>query len=265
MNTFRVALAQLEIAVGQPDENLKRARQLVAQAQEQGAQLVLLPELWSTGYDLARASQLAAPMDTGVFAEMSSLASKFDLYLCGSALEVDEGHYFNTQVLYAPDGRRLVHYRKIHLFRLMNEPDFLAPGTALANAKLPWGKAGFAICYDLRFPEMFRSYALGGAQLLLLSAEWPHPRLEHWRTLLRARAIENQTFVAACNSVGHGNGNVFCGHSMIIDPWGEVLVEAGESSVVVSAEIDLSHVDEIRARYPFLADSRQDLRKFTRA
>jgi omega-amidase len=259
MSTVKVALAQLEIAVGKPDANLLQARGQVARAQELGAQMVLLPELWSSGYDLGRASELGSPMDHGTFAEMAALAREFSVCLGGSALEAEDGRFFNTQVVYGPDGRRLAHYRKIHLFGLMNEPEFLSPGARPALAELSWGTAGMAVCYDLRFPEMFRSYALDGAQMLLLSAEWPHPRLEHWRTLLRARAIENQIFVAACNSVGEGNGNVFCGHSMIVDPWGEILVEAGEDATVVSAEIDLAQVAEIRGRYPFLADARADL------
>ena len=194
-----------------------------------------------------------------MFVEISGMAQDFGLYLCGSILEAAEGRYFNTQIVCAPDGTFLSSYRKIHLFGLMNEPQFLAPGTAPVTVDLPWGKAGLSICYDLRFPEMFRSYATEGAQLILLSAEWPHPRLSHWRALLIARAIENQAFVAACNTFGPGNGNVFCGHSMLVDPWGEVLVEADETAAVLCAEIDLHQADDIRKRYPFLADAKQIL------
>jgi predicted amidohydrolase len=141
----------------------------------------------------------------------------------------------------------------------MHEADFLAPGNKLVTIDLPWGRAGLAVCYDLRFPEMFRSYALEGAQLILLSAEWPKPRLEHWRTLLRARAIENQTFVVACNCVGEGGGNVFFGHSMVVDPWGEVIVEGQEHEEVLVAKLDLTRVVEIRRQYPVFADRRAGL------
>ncbi len=259
MSAFKVALAQLEIVLGQPEQNHKGARKLAMQAKEGGAQLLVLPELWSTGYDLERASLHSTQMDTGAFARMAAMAREFGMYVCGSALEARDGTYFNTQAIYTPVGQRLASYSKIHLFGLMNEPDYLSPGNALATADLPWGKAGLAICYDLRFPEMFRAYALGGAQVFILSAEWPHPRLEHWRTLIRARAIENQSFVAACNCVGRSNDNIFFGHSMSVDPCGEVLAEGDENESVLMVEIDLARVDETRSRLPVFADRRAGL------
>jgi predicted amidohydrolase len=253
MGKVKIGLVQFEIALGQPEENIRRLRSHLREAKlDMG--LALLPELWSTGYDLQRVAELACEKDGVIFDEMSVLAREFRLFLCGSVLEAAQGRYFNTQVLCAPNGSIITSYRKIHLFGLMDEPKFLAPGAAPVTCSLPWGKLGLSICYDLRFPELFRTYALEGCQLILMSAEWPHPRLSHWRTLLVARAIENQSFVAACNTVGAGNGNVFCGHSMIVNPWGEVLVEADESEGVFCAEIDLHVADDIRSRYPFLAD-----------
>ena len=115
--------------------------------------------------------------------------------------------------LYSPEGRLAASYSKIHLFRLMDEDQYLAAGTAGVLHELPWGCAGLAICYDLRFPELFRRYALEGARLLILPAAWPHPRRMHWRTLLRSRAIENQCFVAACNRVGTTDDVSFFGFS----------------------------------------------------
>ncbi|MCS7040082.1 MAG: carbon-nitrogen family hydrolase, partial [Caldilineales bacterium] len=118
---------------------------------------------------------------------------------------------------------------------------------------------GLAICYDLRFPELFRLYALAGAQLILIPSEWPHPRLAHWRTLLRARAIENQCFVAAVNRVGSDRANTFCGHSALIDPWGETVVEADDASVqLLTATVDFALVDDVRRRIPALADRRPE-------
>jgi omega-amidase len=259
MDTFKIALVQIEVVTGELECNLRRARQLLSQAKEHGAQLAVLPELWTTGYDLERANQHSSRISDDGFGQIANLACEFEIYLCGSSLEARAGQYFNTQTVYSPGGRLLAAYSKIHLFGLMNEADFLTPGSKLITVDLPWGRAGLAICYDLRFPEMFRSYALGGAQLILLSAEWPQPRLEHWRTLLRARAIENQTFVVACNCVGQGNGNTFFGHSMAVDPWGEVLVEGQEHEEVLVAKLDLSRVDEIRQRYPVFADRRAGL------
>ncbi len=254
MGKLKIGLVQFEIALGQPEENIRRLRSHLREA-KLGMGLALLPELWSTGYDLERAPELACEKDAGIFDEMSQMAREFGLFLCGSVLEAAGGRYFNTQVLCAPNGAKLGFYRKIHLFGLMDEPKFLSPGTQPLTVDLPWGNIGMSICYDLRFPELFRTYALQGSQLILMSAEWPHPRSAHWRTLLIARAIENQSFVAACNTVGAGNGNVFCGHSMIVNPWGDVLVEADESEGVFATEIDLHDVNEIRKRFPFLADT----------
>jgi omega-amidase len=115
------------------------------------------------------------------------------------------------------------------------------------------------ICYDLRFPELFRRYALAGARLILVPAEWPHPRRAHWQTLLRARAIENQCFVAACNRVGITGNSTFFGASAVIDPWGEALVEGGETELILTATIDLSLVDTVRKRIPVFEDRRPEL------
>jgi len=259
MAALKIGLIQLKVTTGEPQVNFERARQLLNRAKDGGAQFALLPELWTTGYDLARAGEHCDKEGEAGFAELAQLAREYGMFLCGSALEKRAGKFFNTQTLYSPAGELLAVYRKIHLFGLMHEADFLAPGSELVTVDLPWGKAGLAICYDLRFPEMFRSYAVGGAQLVLLSAEWPRPRLEHWRTLLRARAIENQTFVIACNCVGEGNGNVFAGHSMAVDPWGEIMIEGGEDEDVLLAELDFTCVDEIRQGYPVLSDRRTGL------
>jgi predicted amidohydrolase len=165
----------------------------------------------------------------------------------------------NTAVLFDKQGELLARYSKVHLFRLMDEDRYLTAGADLALAPSPWGPLGLAICYDLRFPEMFRRYALGGARILLLPSEWPHPRLAHWQTLLRARAIENQTFVVACNRVGLAKGTEFFGHSCVIDPWGETIIEGGESEMLLSTHIDTRRVDAVRAEIPILDDRRPDL------
>jgi predicted amidohydrolase len=259
MDILRVAAAQLAITLGQPEININRARQLLSDAKRNGAELVVLPELWTTGYDLEHAAQHSLNLTDDSENPLSSLAREFDIYLCGSTLEQRNGKYFNTLTIYSGEGALLGLYRKLHLFGLLNEPTFLSAGDKPVMIEFPWGKTGLAICYDLRFPELFRSYAVEGARLLLVCAEWPHPRREHWRTLLRARAIENQAFVLACNAVGEAKGNVFCGHSMIINPWGEVLAESGESETILSAELNLAQVDQIRNQIPVFKDRRADL------
>ena len=150
-------------------------------------------------------------------------------------------------------------YTKIHLFQLMEEHRYLAAGDQLAIVDTKWGRFGLAICYDLRFPELFRSYALSGVKAVLLVAEWPHPRLAHWQILLRARAIENQMYIIACNRAGVSKDAHFCGHSCVINPWGEIVAEAEEHEELLVTEIDMDKVDQVRAKIPVFADRKPEV------
>lgn len=255
-----ISLAQMDIVTGQVGKNLASAEAMVAEAARRGSELVLLPELWSTGYDLENAAKHAAPLDGGIFAETAALAARHNIHVAGSCLAIIGPSAFgNTLVCFGPTGNRLGVYSKAHLYRLMDEDKFLTAGEQTTMIELPWGTAGLAICYDLRFPEIFRKYALGGATLVILPAEWPRPRLTHWRTLLRARAIENQMFVIACNRVGQTPSDDFPGHSAVIDPWGEAIVEGGRDEELLTAEIDLEEVDRFRNKIPVFQDRRPDL------
>lgn len=257
---LHVALGQMDVVLGQPQTNLDTVKTLAATAANQGVDMLVLPELWSTGYDLEHAAQYATPVNQGIFAETAVLAHRHRLHIIGSCLStIGEGQFGNTAVFHTPTGQLLGVYHKVHLFRLMDEDQYLTAGDHLTVANTPWGIMGLAICYDLRFPEIFRAYALSGAKIIILPAEWPYPRLAHWQTLLRARAIENQLYVIACNRVGTSKNSTFFGHSCIIDPWGEVVAEAGETEELITAEIDLTKVDEIRAKIPVFADRRPQL------
>jgi predicted amidohydrolase len=257
---FNVSLAQMDILVGQVDKNLAKARSMIAEAARLGSDLVVLPELWSSGYDLEDAAGHAAALDGGIFAKTAAMAVEYRIHVAGSCISLlGPGKFGNTLVCFGPDGEKLGDYSKVHLYRLMNEDRFLSPGGRLTIIDLPWGSAGLAICYDLRFPEIFRSYAVAGAELIILPAEWPRPRLAHWRTLLRARAIENQMFVIACNRVGETTADQFPGHSAVIDPWGKAVVEGGEDEALLTVEIDLAEVGRFRDMMPVFEDRRPDL------
>jgi predicted amidohydrolase len=253
-----IALAQMDVPPCQPQANLARARDFAAQAQEADADLLLLPELWLHGYDLERAEEWADPLGEGGFAHMAGLAREFGLYLAGSLLErhVDGRAVSNTAVLYGPDGALLGAYRKIHLFRLMQEHRYLVPGEHATLCPTPWGPTGLAICYDLRFPELFRTMALAGAVLFLVPAQWPVRRLEAWLLLARARAVENELFVASCNRVGSDDGVAFPGRSRVVDPWGRVLVEGGDRENLLVARLDLREVRKAR-RYLTVYEDRR--------
>ncbi len=257
---FTISLAQMDILTGQVSQNLAKARDMIAQAAGRGADMVVLPELWSTGYDLKNAANHAASLDAGIFAETAALAAEYKVHVAGSCLSIIGPNAFgNTLACFGPSGDRLGHYSKVHLYRLMAEDRYLTAGGQTTVIDLPWCNAGLAICYDLRFPELFRTYALAGAKMVILPAEWPRPRLAHWRTLLRARAIENQIFVVACNRVGETASDDFPGHSAIIDPWGKAIVEGGEGEELLTAEIDLEEVARFRALIPVFEDRRPDL------
>ncbi len=257
---FTVSLGQMDVAFGSPVVNFETVRRMTAEAARRGSQMVVFPELWSTGYDLSNAARYAAGLKDGIFAQVSELAAKEKVYVIGSNLSLlGEGKYGNTLTVFSPQGELLADYSKIHLFRLMEEHQYLTAGDEPVLLDLPLGKAGLAICYDLRFPELFRGYALSGADLVILPAEWPHPRLAHWQTLVRARAIENQMFMLACNRVGKDPGNEFFGHSMVVNPWGEVLAEAGEGEELITVRVDQAKVQEVRRKIPILQDRRPEV------
>ena len=258
-----LALAQIDIILGDKAANLARVESLIARAADAGADLVLFPELWTTGYDLPRAAELAEPIPDGPTArQLRAWAAAYGLWIGGSMLErVEEGRMFNAATLFGPEDQTLGPYRKIHRFGPMAEDRWLEAGCEPGLFDPPWGKTGVAICYDLRFPELFRAYALAGARLILLPSEWPHPRLHHWRTLVQARAIENQCFVAAVNRTGRDRDNVFCGHSMVVGPWGDILAEAEETPDLLIVDFDLAEADTARQRIPILDDRRPECYK----
>jgi len=254
-----LALAQIDIQLGDRAANLARARTLMADAARRHADLVVFPELWTTGYDLGRAADLAEPIPQGPTArQLAAWAQEFGLWIIGSFLEKAPGGVYNAAPFFGPQGEALPPYRKIHRFGPMDEDRWLEAGCRPGLFELPWGKTGVAICYDLRFPELFRRYAMAGAGLILLPSEWPHPRLAHWRTLVQARAIENQCFVAAVNRVGRDRDNVFCGHSMLVDPRGEILTEGDEEEALLIESVDLALTEAVRARIPILDDRRPE-------
>jgi omega-amidase len=257
---LKVALAQINIELGQVRANLNKAAGFISRAAEQGADIILLPELWTTGYDLERSQVHAQMTRAEILPELARLALEHRMYIIGSLLTHDEeGHVSNSAILIDSKGKSVGAYSKVHLFGLMEEDRFLTAGSAAPVFALPWCHVGIGICYDLRFPELFRQYALNTVSLVLLIAEWPTSRLEHWRTLIRARAIENQYFIAACNRVGVSKEIAFGGNSMVVDPWGDILVEGDETENLLLALIDFHRVKESRARITSLVDRRPDV------
>ena len=259
MTKISISLAQMHIELAQPDANLETAIGLVKQASAGHSDLILFPELWSSGYDLKNAEKYIL-VNASILKVLSGLAVSEKIAIGGSLLENVAGQFYNTFYLIGKDGQVMAKYSKIHLFRLMNEDRWLHGGNQPQMASFPWGLAGMAICYDLRFPELFRHYALENAKLICLPSEWPSVRIQHWKVLLQARAIENQIFVAAVNSVGHTGKETFGGASAIIAPWGEILAEGnGQDESLLSAEVDFDEVERVRQTIPIFQDRRPDL------
>ncbi len=260
MPVLTVSLAQMTVKAGNPRMNWEKFKEFTAEAVRRGSDLVIFPELWDNGYALEKARDNASPLGGGLFAEIATLSRTSNIHIIGSMLERRGVGAYNSAAIFSPRSGVLGVYRKIHLFGLMNESQFLNPGEAPLTVELPWGRTAVAICYDLRFPELLRRYAaVDGAHILALPSEWPHPRLNHWRTLVQARAIEDQFFVLACNCVGEHNGTTYCGHSMIVDPWGEIVCEAGETEMILTAQIDTDLVGAVRTKMTVLEDRRPNL------
>ncbi|THF81205.1 carbon-nitrogen family hydrolase [Cohnella fermenti] len=267
-NPLRIALIQMHIDAGQPESNFARLEERLNEAVAASPQpdVIVVPEMWNTGYALERIRELADPAGGRTRAFISEFAKRHGVnIIAGSIAELHESEeaqpakVTNTVYGFGRDGGQIAEYSKIHLFKLMDEHLHLEAGEKPGRFTLEGVPAGVMICYDIRFPELARMLALQGAKVLFVPAEWPHPRLHHWRTLLQARAIENQMYVVACNRSGSSGTTHFFGHSMVIDPWGEVVAEAGEEETILTADIDLNLADEVRGRIPVFADRRPSL------
>lgn len=251
---YKIALAQIELELGSLDRNFNTAKEAVVEAAQEEVDIVLLPELWASGYDLENAQEYASPLSGGWFAKMRELAISQGVALGGSMIEEQGENLYNTFLLVDKNGTDLGYYRKTHLFDLIEEKKYFQAGNELAVIDSPWGKIGLALCYDLRFPELFRAYALKGAETILLVAEWPRRRIAHWDILLQARAIENQCFIAAVNKVGTSKGELLGGNSAVINPMGKILVQGGKSPGVFVTEIDPEETAKARNWMPVFTD-----------
>lgn len=259
---LHIALIQADIEIGNVQANMDNMLAMMekAAAANHKPDVIVLPEMWNTGYALDRIQELADPMGQETSSMLSEFARKHRIQVVGgSVAERIEDRIYNSMYVFNRNGEQIAKYSKIHLFRLMDEEKFLQAGQQTVTFDLEEMKAGASICYDIRFPELSRTLALGGAQVLFVPAEWPHPRLHHWRTLLIARAIENQMYVVACNRVGTSGETDFFGHSLIIDPWGEIIAEGDERETIVTGMLDCKLTDEVRGRIPVFEDRRPHL------
>jgi omega-amidase len=254
---FGAAAIQFNIALGEVDLNVERALSGLRRVAEKGARLAVLPEMWSTGFTYKRLPQLSEETPRALEALMK-LSAELDLVVVGSMAEKEGETVFNTA--YVVDGGEVKgRYRKLHLFSTMGEDRFLGAGDQTLVVPTSVGRLGVAICYDLRVPELFRKLALEGAEIICLPAEWPYPRQVHWRTLLRARAIENQLFVAAANCCGVQGRLNFFGMSQLISPRGKILAKGGRTDTELTAIFDFSEMEDYRSHIRCFQERRPDV------
>ncbi|MEW2493234.1 carbon-nitrogen family hydrolase [Streptomyces nodosus] len=254
---MRASLIQIRV---DDDESVDSRRQRAASLvrDQAGADLVVLPELWTTGaFAYEEFAREAEHLDGPTYRVMAKAAGDAGVWLhAGSIPERDpDGTLYNTSLLFSPSGELAAVYRKIHRFGFdKGEAVLMGAGTEPVTVPLPGTTLGVATCYDLRFPELFRALVDAGAETLVIPAGWPERRGSHWTLLARARAVENQAFVLACGTAGTHAGVPQAGHSIVVDPWGEVLAEAGAEEEVLTVEFDPSKVAAVREQFPALKD-----------
>jgi len=254
---MRVTSIQLAMTDQLKEINVEHALGLIDQAPP--SDLFLLPEIWPCGFfSFDRYKRDSEAIDGPIVTAFKAAARKRKCHIfMGSMVERDGSHLYNTSILLNPTGEIAAHYRKIHLFGYQSqETAILEPGEDVVVADTPWGKSGLSTCYDLRFPELYRRMVDAGATFFLVASAWPKVRLDAWRLFNRCRAHENLAFLISCNCAGANQGKTYAGHSMIVDPLGQVLAEGTAEEEWVSAEIDPDQVDAVRQDFPALEDRR---------
>lgn len=257
---MKAAVIQLDAEVGDPVHNLGVVQRWVRRASERGSDVVVLPEMMDTGYVMSEVGRCADSWNGPFVTKLQELARECAINLVCGVSERAQGAVYNAVAVMDREGAIVGHYRKVHLFSPAGEDLTCTAGDSLVTCTLDGVKWGVAVCYDVRFTEMFRTIIADGAQGFLIPSAFPFPRLDHWRVLLRARAIENQCFVVAANRVGTDGALTFCGASQIIDPYGTIVASTGEiGDAMAVVDIDMSDVATVRAAIPALAGVRPDV------
>ena len=266
---MKLGLAQIGVEGEDQSANEQRVERAIRELANVGAALIVLPELWNVGYFAFDSYDTAAEGLNGpTLSRIQAFAREYDVALLAGSIvedlaktdaETPAAHGLaNTSVLFGEDGTRELTYRKHHLFGYESrESTLLTPGERLETTDIGGFTVGVTTCYDLRFPELYRELVDAGATLVLVPSAWPYPRIEHWTTLTRARAVENQFFVAAVNGAGPAAGPGLIGRSRVVDPWGTEIRALGPDPDTAVASIDPATVESVRERFPALADRRE--------
>lgn len=264
----KLGLCQMHVAAHKA-ANLRHADELLAKAAADGAQIAALPEMFNCPYENSCFPVYAEPAGGESWQALSRMAKKYGLYLVGGSVpELEGGRIYNTSYIFSPDGKELARHRKVHLFDIdipggqrFMESDTLAPGHRITVADTPFGKLGVAICFDIRFAELFRVMGDRGAQLIIVPAAFNMTTgPAHWDLTFQMRAIDQQCFVAGCSPARDGAASyVAYGNSLVCDPWGNFLLHMDEKEDVQVVELDLDDLTKYRSQIPILSGRRTDL------
>lgn len=260
---MKIAAAQISCALGDVDSNLRKIRDFSARAKEGGAELIVFPEMADTGYAMPIIQACATPWIAGAVPELQKIAKGLSIAIICGVSEREGASIYNSQVFIDANGNAVGSYRKTHLFTgvPIGEDKCFSPGNVLMSFPFGGFRLGLNICYDLRFPEVYRTLAIDQqVNVFILSSAWPFPRLEHFRILTTARAIENQSYMIVSNRVGTDDGVTFCGSSAIIDPYG-VTVASGSTDreELVQAEISEESISSVRSKMAVFDQRRPEL------
>ena len=251
----------MNIELGRPDINFAHAKQLICDAVKEKTDVLVLPETWNTGFfPKDNLAEISCNDGIEVKEQIGRLAREYGVNIvAGSVSNKKENRIYNTAFVFNRKGECVAEYDKTHLFTPLCEDKYYTAGDRLCCFELDGVRCGIIICYELRFPELIRTLALSNIDMLFIVSQWPKTRTFHLRTLTTARAIENQIFVACCNSCGRALDTVFGGNSAIINPLGETLALAGETEEIISAECDMNILNEVSESIPVFRDRREEL------
>ena len=270
MDSMTLKLGQVQLMVGRDKaENLRRACALIRRAAEQGAQLVMLPEMFCCPYEHEMVRPNSEEQGGPAQQALSALSRELGIWIVGGTIPEREGkRLYNTCYVYDDQGRQAARHRKIHLFdvnveggQYFMESDTFAPGNDITLLDTPWGRLGLCVCFDLRFEELARCMCLRGAKVIFVPAAFNMTTgPAHWELLFRQRAVDNQCFTVGVSPARDEQGSyVAYGNSIAVDPWGAVLCRAGAEETTLYADLDVERLEAVRAQLPILSARRTDL------
>jgi predicted amidohydrolase len=262
--TLSASIIQMNVK-NDAEDNIEKSREFLDKAAAQGSKFVILPELWLCGY-AKNIREVARKYYDEVTSNLSEFAARHDLYIIGSIPTTRNGEgrethvVYNTAHLIGPEGL-VGTYDKAHLIRIMGEDKIFQPGNSWKVFHTKYADVGIVICYDLRFPGLTRVLTVNGAKMIFVPCAWPYPRIQAYRYLMVARAIENQLFMISANRTGEDEKFKYFGHSMVVDPTGEIILEADEHETLLTCRMNFSKMDEVRETLPCLKERKTELYK----